>query len=435
MAAGDSPNNKSGQTDGGEAPPAAAAACSAVPAAEWERLGWDLTELILCRLPLRSLVRAGAVCRQWRAVVARCPPSTWSSSRRRLPWLFVFAHHNLVPRLSSAFAYDPSDEESAWIPLPAPSAPLPDSFSGSGASPSPSSPPPLPPLPLPSPPPPDHLPLPSPRLPPLQPPRRLRPQLRPRKAQRRRRRGRAGRRRTRRHRGSAPRRDLRGRGRRVGARPPSPRRVPPGVLLPVALRRSPPRPRPPLRPRHLLRRALRLRPRPPRLDPPRPLRPRAPGPPPLFAFLAAARGRLVLAGLRSGPDYGPAQFAIWAVDDAAMECEELGAMPAELLAWLFDGEGAAAAAADDDDDDDRFASLKCAGVDGVVYVFNEDRHRGFPACVCEISEDDDAPGGLRCAWRKVPPLPAPVDPFHKVIAFCSPVAVHPVLAPRGPVVR
>ncbi|XP_020115124.1 F-box/kelch-repeat protein At3g24760-like [Ananas comosus] len=434
MAAGDSPNNKSGQTDGGEAPPAAAAACSAVPAAEWERLGWDLTELILCRLPLRSLVRAGAVCRQWRAVVARCPPSTWSSSRRRLPWLFVFAHHNLVPRLSSAFAYDPSDDESAWIPLPAPSAPLPDSFSGSGgfsfsflsSSPSRLS---LSPLLRPqttflSPP------LAFPRSNPLVVSVLSSGHERPSVV-------------------------VVGGARVVGGLvdiedrlpveiyeagddawelgPPLPAEFRPGCSsqwLSAAL----------LPGRGLLfvlatysgvlsafdlARGAWTR--------PRPLRPRAPGPPPLFAFLAAARGRLVLAGLRSGPDYGPAQFAVWAVDDAAMECEEVGAMPAELLAWLFDGEGAAAAAADDDDD--RFASLKCAGVDGVVYVFNEDRHRGFPACVCEISEDDDAPGGLRCAWRKVPPLPAPVDPFHKVIAFCSPVPVHPVLAPRGPVVR
>nr|CAD1820942.1 unnamed protein product [Ananas comosus var. bracteatus] len=324
MAAGDSPNNKSGQTDGGEAPPAAAAACSAVPAAEWERLGWDLTELILCRLPLRSLVRAGAVCRQWRAVVARCPPSTWSSSRRRLPWLFVFAHHNLVPASAAPSPTTPPTTSPPRPPSPAEFRPGCSSQWLSAAL-------------------------------------------------------------------------LPGRGLLFVLATYS------GVLSAFDLARG-------------------------AWTRPRPLRPRAPGPPPLFAFLAAARGRLVLAGLRSGPDYGPAQFAVWAVDDAAMECEEVGAMPAELLAWLFDGEGAAAAAADDDDD--RFASLKCAGVDGVVYVFNEDRHRGFPACVCEISEDDDAPGGLRCAWRKVPPLPAPVDPFHKVIAFCSPVPVHPVLAPR-----
>ncbi|KAJ8499010.1 hypothetical protein OPV22_009562 [Ensete ventricosum] len=143
----------------------------------------------------------------------------------------------------------------------------------------------------------------------------------------------------------------------------------------------------------------------------------------LFCFLLACNDRLILAGLCNAPD-GPPCFALWAVDHTTMDFAEIAVMPRDLLSCLFDT----------DDDDSKFASLKCVGLDGRVYVFNEDHHKAYPACVCEISEDSSAGVGeaasglnLSCSWRKVPPLPSPVDRFHKVIAFCSPVPVNSVL--------
>ncbi|OIW07573.1 hypothetical protein TanjilG_08460 [Lupinus angustifolius] len=129
----------------------------------------------------------------------------------------------------------------------------------------------------------------------------------------------------------------------------------------------------------------------------------------VFSFLVSCRKQLVLAGicnLRNG-----SCFNLWKIDDRTMEFNEIGTMPHDLLYDLFDG-----------DEDDKFASLKCVGLGDLIYVFNEDYHRVYPACVCEI---DDESG--KCSWRKVPQLPSPVNKFHKVISFCSTISLHSVL--------
>lgn len=94
-----------------------------------------------------------------------------------------------------------------------------------------------------------------------------------------------------------------------------------------------------------------------------------------------------------------------------MEFSEIAIMPQELLYGLFDG-----------DEDDKFASLKCVGLGNLIYVFNEEYHRKYPACVCEISDESRS-----CSWRRVPQLPSPVNKFHKVISFCSTVSLHSIL--------
>lgn len=106
-------------------------------------------------------------------------------------------------------------------------------------------------------------------------------------------------------------------------------------------------------------------------------------------------------------------FAIWAVDPLMVgKPKRIAVMPWDLLTGLFGI----------DDDDNRFASLRCVGNDGMVYVFNEDHHKGYPACVCQIEGKEMD----QCSWRRVPPLPGPVNRFHKTIAFCSPVPLGPV---------
>uniref|UniRef100_A0A0C9S542 TSA: Wollemia nobilis Ref_Wollemi_Transcript_13349_1581 transcribed RNA sequence n=1 Tax=Wollemia nobilis TaxID=56998 RepID=A0A0C9S542_9CONI len=128
----------------------------------------------------------------------------------------------------------------------------------------------------------------------------------------------------------------------------------------------------------------------------------------LFSFLVACRDRLVLAGLRNMDD-GPA-FDLWEVELGTMGLREVGSMPREILYSLFDS-----------DEDDKFASLKCVGLGGLVYVFNEEHHKMYPACVCEISPK------MKCTWAKVPPLPSPVNSFHKVISFCSTIGLDTIL--------
>ncbi|RVW80777.1 F-box/kelch-repeat protein [Vitis vinifera] len=91
-----------------------------------------------------------------------------------------------------------------------------------------------------------------------------------------------------------------------------------------------------------------------------------------FSFLIACRDQLVLAGLCNSPR-GPS-VNLWRVDEETMEFSEIAIMPQDLLYKLFDGYG-----------DDKFASLKCVGLGNLIYVFNEEYHKSYPACVCEIN--------------------------------------------------
>ncbi|MED6172342.1 hypothetical protein PIB30_049196 [Stylosanthes scabra] len=136
-----------------------------------------------------------------------------------------------------------------------------------------------------------------------------------------------------------------------------------------------------------------------------------PHPAVVFSFLIPSRNHLVLAGVCNNSVEGGCSFNLWKVDEGTMEVCEMGVMPRELLYDMFEG-----------DEDDKFASLKCVGGDDVVYVFNEDYHRIYPSCVCEI----DAHSG-RCSWRRLPQLPSPVNKFHKVISFCSTLSLHSIL--------
>ncbi|KAE9463806.1 hypothetical protein C3L33_04305, partial [Rhododendron williamsianum] len=133
----------------------------------------------------------------------------------------------------------------------------------------------------------------------------------------------------------------------------------------------------------------------------------------LFSFLISCQDQLVLAGLSNAP-CGPS-FNLWKVDEETMEFSEIAIMPQELLYGLFDS-----------DEDDKLASLKCVGLGNLIYVFNEEHHRNYPACVCEISSDSG-----KCSWRRVPNLMVPANRFHKVISFCSTISLGNILRGEG----
>ncbi|WOK94924.1 hypothetical protein Cni_G03629 [Canna indica] len=379
----------------------------------WSRLSVDVVELILSYLPLRSAVVASAVCRQWHAVVSDPGfASRADSSRRRRPWLFLYGQNNVVLRKSQAFGFDPDSD--AWIALPpSPSAIHVDCFAGAGgfffATTS------------------------TTRLcyaPLLRGPWRETSPLRfsrcnPLVGV-----------------FSAPggrRQFIVVGGGRIGGLVDLDDPLAVEIYDPAsdAWELCAPMPTEFLRGNssHWLTAALignrfffvfgifsssiaafdlsrRTWTGVQTLGPPDVL----------FSFLLACGDRLILAGLCSSPERLPG-FVLWAVDHLTMDFVEIGEMPRDLLSCLFDS----------DDDDNRFASLKCVGLDGLVYVFMEDPHRGFPACVCEITQGPSAGAeassapNLSCSWRKVPPLPGPVDRFHKVVAFCSPVPLNSVL--------
>lgn len=129
----------------------------------------------------------------------------------------------------------------------------------------------------------------------------------------------------------------------------------------------------------------------------------------LFSFLVSCQDCLVLGGLCNSPN--GQNFVLWKVDEKTMEFSELAIMPNELMYCLFDS-----------DEDDKFASLKCVGLGNLVYVYNEEHHKNYPACVCEFSNDFG-----KCSWRKLPNLPPHASKFHRVISFCSNVSLDNIL--------
>lgn len=129
----------------------------------------------------------------------------------------------------------------------------------------------------------------------------------------------------------------------------------------------------------------------------------------IFSFLVACKDMLVLAGMRNGPQR--ASFSLWKITEKTLELNEIASMPQNLLSSLVDSE-----------EEDKFASLKCVGLGNLIYVFNEDYHKTYPACVCEINSENG-----ESSWRRLPPLPWPVNKFHKVISFCSTVSLSSIL--------
>ncbi|ESQ37132.1 hypothetical protein EUTSA_v10002571mg [Eutrema salsugineum] len=123
-----------------------------------------------------------------------------------------------------------------------------------------------------------------------------------------------------------------------------------------------------------------------------------------FAFLNSCDGMLVLGGMCNS------SFNLWRIEEGSMEFSEIAIMPEELLSGLVDNE--------DEEDRDKFRTLKCVGSGNLIYVFNEDCHKKYPACICEIGVEKG-----KCRWRKVPHLPSPVNKFHKLVSFCSAVSI------------
>ncbi|KAF8113205.1 hypothetical protein N665_0054s0023 [Sinapis alba] len=128
----------------------------------------------------------------------------------------------------------------------------------------------------------------------------------------------------------------------------------------------------------------------------------------LFAFLNSCNDTLVLGGMCNS-DRG-FSFNLWRIEEGSMEFSEIAIMPEALLFGLVDNE--------DEEDGNKFRTLKCVGSGNLIYVFNEDGHKKYPACVCEIGLEN-----RKCTWRSVPHLPSPVNKFHKLVSFCSTLSI------------
>ncbi|XP_065876201.1 F-box/kelch-repeat protein At3g24760 [Euphorbia lathyris] len=357
-------------------------------------LSSDLTELILSHLPIPSLLRASSVCKFWLSLISS--PSFPSLSHHRLPWFFLHGLHNTSSKNNQSFAFDPFSN--SWFRLPSSPFPSPDFIGSSGFlfSTAPSF---------------SFSPVLKPRWITTSPLRfsRINPLV-----------GVFFTRKT----NSTPQFIVVGGVRFIGNLvdiedrlaveiynpcrdcwdlcPPLPADFPSGntsQTLSSALFRG--------KfyvfgiynffvsffdlDKHVWSQVQTLRP-----------------PGVLFAFLIACREMLVLAGICNSPR-GPS-FNLWRIDEKTMEFSEISIMPQDMLNGLVDS-----------DEDDKFASLKCIGMGNLIYVINEEYHKKYPACICQIVDESG-----KCSWRKVPQLPSPVNKFHKVISFCSTVLPHNV---------
>ncbi|CAN6248315.1 unnamed protein product [Urochloa humidicola] len=151
--------------------------------------------------------------------------------------------------------------------------------------------------------------------------------------------------------------------------------------------------------------------------PPRKLCPPLPVAPGLAAaFVATARRgrRLVVAGVVEEEGRRRA-LGVWEVEPDTMAARRIGEMPEEMAVAVLPPH-------------DESGGVRCVGEDGVIYVVSEEEHGWYPACACEvIGGGDDDDGGeeeeLACRWSKLPPLPAVAgrSGFRRMAAFCSPL--------------
>lgn len=97
----------------------------------FDALSTDLTELILGRLPLPSLLRASAVCKPWRSLISSPTFSSPAGGADAPPWFFLFGLHNTSSRNHQSFAFDPVSY--SWFSLPTTGGSLDDRSSSSSS--------------------------------------------------------------------------------------------------------------------------------------------------------------------------------------------------------------------------------------------------------------------------------------------------------------
>ncbi|CAN6227827.1 unnamed protein product [Urochloa humidicola] len=148
--------------------------------------------------------------------------------------------------------------------------------------------------------------------------------------------------------------------------------------------------------------------------PPRKLCPRPPVPGLAAAFVATARRgkRLVVAGVVE-EEGRPRAVGVWDVEPDTLAARRIGEMPAEMAPAVLPPH-------------DGIGGVRCVGQDGVIYVVSEEEHGGYPACACEVigGGDDGEEEELACRWSMLPPLPTAASGrsgFRRMAAFCSPV--------------
>lgn len=120
----------------------------------------------------------------------------------------------------------------------------------------------------------------------------------------------------------------------------------------------------------------------------------------LYLFVAACEEALFVVGVCN--DLDGECLKLFKVDESTMECEEMSRMPQELFC-VFESE-----------DEGKEAFLRVVGAGNLIYIYSESYHKGYPVCVCDLSE-----GCYR--WKKLPALPSPLPRFDRVVCCCTTV--------------
>lgn len=113
-----------------------------------------------------------------------------------------------------------------------------------------------------------------------------------------------------------------------------------------------------------------------------------------FIFIIAADEGLYAIGVCCG-QIG-AYLKLFKVDEVTMACKEVSEMPHDLFSQF--------------ENEQKEASLRCVGSGNLIYVYSELNYKGYPVCMCDLSE-------ASYEWKQLPSLPSPPR-FNRVV-YCS----------------
>ncbi|KAG6556423.1 hypothetical protein Mapa_002366 [Marchantia paleacea] len=123
-----------------------------------------------------------------------------------------------------------------------------------------------------------------------------------------------------------------------------------------------------------------------------------------YAYLLICQGLLILAGVCHPPE-GHVSFKLWLVDDSVMQCKEMGVMPPEIFAMFAKGDG-----------EKNVLGMKCVASGSLIYVYSVTPDAEYPMVVCDISKGWNA-------WQRLPELPSLGNRFDTMVGFCSSVTM------------
>ncbi|KAL3695309.1 hypothetical protein R1sor_009385 [Riccia sorocarpa] len=124
-----------------------------------------------------------------------------------------------------------------------------------------------------------------------------------------------------------------------------------------------------------------------------------------YAYLVVCQGHLILAGVCHPPGSGQVSFKLWLVDDSVMQCKEVGVMPPEFFSLFAKGDG-----------EKNVLGMKCVASGSLIFVYSVSPDAEYPMVVCDLNKGWNA-------WQRLPELPTHGSRFDTMVGFCSSVSL------------